>query len=463
MIGFVKSNALESLHAPRIIAFGWESGAAAFCSLLRRRSENRFKESQLFNPYGDDEKSSFSINNPSDDVEMNYSRDLIVVWCQFSKERSTSSRSVIQALEEIAGFQKFMYESSNKIDNNGTPICSPKILFIVSSVPVLFTPDKEVCGATEASVDAQRDKIVRDVHNHFNFSSTANQSNSTQQSEFVEISERNSNAIFGYKLPPKKVSNFRSSYSPKNNTFVSDILQSRDDPNCWLPMKALINNRAKDVSRYLQRVVKSNLLGMHIPGNNTHVRTLFLAIHDSDDGIISDFKYDKAYSRINKAIIEIQLQFLKNPEAVLAASKDEEGFIDTEDPPNSYDVAADVLYSGEYKGSKLDQLRMVVEKVQMEQLQENKVTDPNRNTIMPRTRDNMELVTRSSDNVDMVGSNEHKHDPIKDEGRQSVGSQVDDKDKFISVPRSDQNCENNATTVQAKSRIPAYLTFVPDA
>ena len=35
IVGFVKSNSLEAIYSPSIIAFGFESGAAAFCSLLK--------------------------------------------------------------------------------------------------------------------------------------------------------------------------------------------------------------------------------------------------------------------------------------------------------------------------------------------------------------------------------------------------------------------------------------------
>ena len=35
VVGFVKSNSLEAIYSPSIIAFGFESGAAAFCSVLK--------------------------------------------------------------------------------------------------------------------------------------------------------------------------------------------------------------------------------------------------------------------------------------------------------------------------------------------------------------------------------------------------------------------------------------------
>ena len=67
VLGFVKSNALESVYAPAIIAFGWESGAAAFCSIFKKRRSREISEGVLA-PNG----------TPK-------AQDLMVVWTTFCR------------------------------------------------------------------------------------------------------------------------------------------------------------------------------------------------------------------------------------------------------------------------------------------------------------------------------------------------------------------------------------------
>ena len=118
---FLKSNGLESLYTPSLIAVAFDSGAAAFCSLLKERVKMRAH-----------------INSLSKmPAKMNALHDLYIIWLAFkppSKKQTTTS-DIVSAVEGLVRFQEFLYQSSG---GDGV-----KIIFIASGVPPEWTPSPE--------------------------------------------------------------------------------------------------------------------------------------------------------------------------------------------------------------------------------------------------------------------------------------------------------------------------------
>jgi hypothetical protein len=121
VLGFVKSHSLEAMHLPCVIAFGYESGSAAFCSLLRERMRMRTH-----------------VEDSSKRVRVSELTDICVIWCQFMKKprgRDLVPGDVVKAVKELVAMQEFLYSNSG-----GRGV---KMLFVCTGVPQEWTPDPE--------------------------------------------------------------------------------------------------------------------------------------------------------------------------------------------------------------------------------------------------------------------------------------------------------------------------------
>jgi hypothetical protein len=171
VLGFVKSHSLEAMHLPCVIAFGYESGSAAFCSMLRQRMKMR---THIENSHA---SSSGSLNSkastsPSVGVRISALTDLCVIWCQFMKRprgRDIRAQDIITACKELVALQEYLYSNSG-----GRGV---KMLFVCTGVPQEWTPDpecivhrtksleSEVARALNVSLSPEKDALMTDLSN----------------------------------------------------------------------------------------------------------------------------------------------------------------------------------------------------------------------------------------------------------------------------------------------------------
>lgn len=99
IIGFIKSNSFGACFSPCIIAFGFESGAAAFCSMLKHRM---FLRNQ--------------VEETSTGIKKSLLTDLCVVWTTFPRRKTdtVTASDVTIALRELEALQQFLYDSSTR-------------------------------------------------------------------------------------------------------------------------------------------------------------------------------------------------------------------------------------------------------------------------------------------------------------------------------------------------------------
>lgn len=120
VVGFMKSNSLEAMHSPCLIAFGFESGSAAFCSMLKRRTQMREE-----------------IEKVAKIVNVSELTDICVVWTQFMRasKHGVKASEIANAVRELSALQQYIYENSG-----GRGV---KILFVTTGVPLEWTPNPE--------------------------------------------------------------------------------------------------------------------------------------------------------------------------------------------------------------------------------------------------------------------------------------------------------------------------------
>jgi hypothetical protein len=121
VLGFMKSNSLEALYSPCLIAFGYESGSAAFCSMMKERMRMRAV-----------------VESSSKRIKPSELTDLCVIWCQFMRKprgRALRVDDIVLALKELSAMQEFLYSNSG-----GRGV---KMLFVCTGVPAEWTPDPE--------------------------------------------------------------------------------------------------------------------------------------------------------------------------------------------------------------------------------------------------------------------------------------------------------------------------------
>jgi hypothetical protein len=308
----MKSNSLDSIHAPRVVAFGWESGAAAFCSLFQRRAEYLYAEF-------------------ADGSAFVYNKDLFVVWSAFCKRRKAyKTDTLIDILRENVDIQRNLFESSSakSRDEEGGQHVRPKIIVIYTSVPKEFTPIREhpagLAPVEEEAVEATIDSVHKSCD---------------PSNEFIQGILSDHKAAFPDGTPSRWLS-IRTAFA-----------RGLNHPDC-------VGN--------FSRVIQSAVCSLY---NGKDICSLFIPTHENTDRAISDYKYEAIYDTINKSILEVQVQFQKNPEeAVKLCEEALANKTRMPDPTTSYEIAVDVLYSGEYSSGKLDQLRGVVESVRDDQM-----------------------------------------------------------------------------------------------
>jgi hypothetical protein len=121
VLGFLKSNSLEALYSPCLIAFGYESGSAAFCSMMKERMRMRLV-----------------VETSAKRVKISELTDLCIIWCQFMRKprgRDVNASDIASALKELSAMQEFLYSNSG-----GRGV---KMLFVCTGVPLEWTPDPE--------------------------------------------------------------------------------------------------------------------------------------------------------------------------------------------------------------------------------------------------------------------------------------------------------------------------------
>jgi hypothetical protein len=238
---------------------------------------------------------------------------------------------LIKILEENANFQKHLFTSSSARDEDaeGGKYVRPKIIFIYTSVPKQFTPIREHPAALPPTQEEEVQRIISSVYSAFN---------------------------------------------DPSDTIVQGILQDHmatlpdGTPSRWLSLRTAFARGLNhpECTENLVTIIQSTLASLY---SGKNMCSLFIPAHENTDRAISAYKYEAIYDTINKYILEIQVQFQKNPEEALQLCKRALAInARMPDPATSYEIAVDVLYSGEYSSAKLDQLRSVVESVRDQQV-----------------------------------------------------------------------------------------------
>jgi hypothetical protein len=138
VIGFLKSNALESVYSPALIGFAWESGAAAFCSIFKKRRSRELNEGvSLFdNNINRDATVIQEVNE--EEEESAKAQDLLVVWttfCRRPRDGVMTAKVVADGIRELVQLQSYLHDQAGK---NGV-----KIICVATGVPPEWTPSSE--------------------------------------------------------------------------------------------------------------------------------------------------------------------------------------------------------------------------------------------------------------------------------------------------------------------------------
>lgn len=422
MIGFSKSNSLESVYAPLIIAFGWESGAGAFCSLFRQRrirkvqqnlySHSNYVYSSMLSstdgPKHLSVHSLHSLHNISSSIDpdeckgdsepligyqdsfltsersvssirdLKYSKDLLVVWTNFGASASKMDvnkklvrmtddelcRSIVASVKELCSMQQYIYEQCG---NAGI-----KVIFIVTNVPLQWTILHERIIHSPTKVD-----LSSSVLQAFKVGPFLNRNFSENTDQYESCSQNDLNRMkYPIQQPLKgsSFSSFSTDYSEvctlasvKENFFaiptslsgVEFLLRLHNCEDCWIPFR-----NAPD-EKLFKKTLKKRIMGSLMWQHSQHgpdITTFFVTEGKSSRAELQEFKYSKVYDEVNRAIIETQLQFQKNPEAFLSELLHNDG-----DPVECTPISCHVLYSGEFASPKLDQLKSVIDEIRMSQ------------------------------------------------------------------------------------------------
>eukprot|EP01038_Epipyxis_sp_PR26KG_P005024 gene5024-7012_t len=390
VMGFTKSNVSEALYSPCVIAYTFESGAAATCSLLRNRCTMRNHIENLM-------KRAFSISSElgqSPSVKNDHPTgltDLCVVWTTFTKrgKKAIDAELVSKCALELAQLQSFLHENSG-----GRTV---KMLFVTTGVPIEWTPDEECIIPKRSGVEEQvasilgysPDIVRREAWREVSIIEPFNRGG-----ENDDLDERN-NSIFGlsvitrdeqineFKEPENSKSGERSgpilkqnSNDPRRSSLfniklynhndimslstnrpngsidpISLLLQVHSKEESWVPMRHALGASWKEFKRILDRRVESAIRWLCMP-NGPDFTTLFVTEHESDVHALKDFRYSEIYDEINRSIMESQLRYTKNPEEFLDDKLDN----DDRDPINPSPIACSILYSGDFSSSKKSHL-----------------------------------------------------------------------------------------------------------
>ena len=134
------------------------------------------------------------------------------------------------------------------------------------------------------------------------------------------------------------------------NPKVKMLLQVNTCEESWIPLRHALGSTWNEFRTHLQVRIRNAMWWM-CEENGPDYTTLFITEHRSDVATLREFKYADIYKEVNKTIITEQLRYCKNPAEYLAQSMHVDG-----DPLRSEEVAADILYSGDFASAKKDQL-----------------------------------------------------------------------------------------------------------
>lgn len=347
----MKSNALNSLFTPGLIAFGWDSGAAAFCSILRRRLSQRelFKRKLSTQATGETPQTSTSSDelHPSgeDEILLRGNPDLLVVWSPFMGRGKADPATIATKIEEMVQFQTHMHLHCG---GKGT-----KMIFILTSVPAEWTlPGERLMdrGVT----------LVNEVQDFMHTKSQDGPRNPIIEltSAADEIGDLEARGSHGHNLPT--IDDIRYSFRLSRSVNMShqeQLMQYHQNPNCWIPMPVAIARPYAEFVSLLDDRMTAILREMHtIDGPD--IATFFVTSSESEVEEMGVFKYEWVYDEVNRSIIDAQVKYLKNP-AVSTSGQS----ASNEEPTSAHPIAVDVLCSCDYSTTKMDQLRKSVKKV----------------------------------------------------------------------------------------------------
>lgn len=120
------------------------------------------------------------------------------------------------------------------------------------------------------------------------------------------------------------------------------LLRVQAKEESWIPLRQALGGSWKSFQRMLDdRVMKAIAWLNSLDGPD--FTTLFVTEHQSDAAVLKDFKYDDVYNEVNRAIIESQIKFCKNPDTFRSLKFNPN---DGDDPMNPGPTDCTVLYSG---------------------------------------------------------------------------------------------------------------------
>jgi hypothetical protein len=383
VIGFLKSNALESVYAPALIGFAWESGAAAFCSIFKKRRSRELDEGGVLN--FDSRASAVRAKT----------QDLLVVWttfCRRPRDGVMTAKVVGDAVRELVKLQTYLHEQAGK---NGV-----KIICVATGVPPEWTPSSENLLSNCATLDtevAQELNIVQETARAWNDLPSIDDNEDEEDDEHYageSLAEtfRSSVSIVKNNLIPRQSSsageaNMSTELMSKRSSSTGvhtrpsllnptgreslataaaptpeeTIFRLQNRPESWVSVRDALTRKWKHVCKTVDERVGASIQWMNSEGG-PDCTTFFVPEHQSDSEALKQFKYNEIYDEVNRSIIENQLRYQKNPNEFV------DGVLgDDNDPMNPNAITAHVLYSGDYASSKLDSLKSVVDRVSVGQ------------------------------------------------------------------------------------------------
>jgi hypothetical protein len=388
VIGFLKSNALESVYSPAIIGFAWESGAAAFCSIFKKRRAIELSDNGVL--------SADSINAKT--------QDLFVVWttfCRRPRDGVMTAKVVADAIRELVKLQAYLYEQAGK---NGV-----KIICVATGVPPEWTPESEnllsKCTdlgaevAVELGIDQEVNRTWLPAIDDNEDEEDEDEEKTTSRSSVSEAIRSSVSIVrSNIKSAPSRSKSSGSRHSGggdlttelvgkssapsqsrdtfhRRSSFINPggreslataagaspeetIFRLQNRPESWISVRDALTRRWKNVCATVDERVGASIQWLNSEGG-PNCTTFFVPEHQSDSETLKQFKYNDIYDEVNRSIIENQLRYQKNPHEFVDGNFSEED----NDPQNSNAITAHVLYSGDYASSKLDSLKSVVDRV----------------------------------------------------------------------------------------------------
>ena len=172
----------------------------------------------------------------------------------------------------------------------------------------------------------------------------------------------------------KQKQNEEAKLKRKEAERLKTLVQVQAHEESWIPLRHALSTSWKEFLATLEDRVSKSIRWLSDPLGPDY-STLFITEHRSDVNTLKEFKYADIYNEVNKAIIQQQLKYCKNPTNYLANHFGPDG-----DPVDSMQTACSVLYSGDFSSAKKDQLAEVVDAVSLGQ---KRVVTPAYITLIP--------------------------------------------------------------------------------